>query len=717
MSALIFLEWKRLLSRPSARLILFLTIFSPAAGLFLFRPSAADTMSSVFLANPALAGGAAGGILFGLLSISELDRGKRSGTDVLVWTAVSPYTMAAVRLWALLSAALAAFVLTAALWIPAGRILAGSVFDVLDAFWAYFIFMGLALPLAILAAVSAFQFTGRADLSLALFGAFAILSLTLWSGNWQLCWLNPCVWALSDDFSNFRIFRSAAYMRLTWAAGLSGLWILSRPAVRRRKKRAAALFLLLTFFLAWTFQPFTDHSDPDQSVSSFDQIPPADGISCVRRSVRLFPDLRAGTVRGTAVYHFLNTSGKPQSAAFGINPGYRICSASAGGTAVPFSFDGRQEFNEALLEVTLPTGSETELVLEYGGFPREDRSLSAMQGSAEISEEYLYLPNADLAPRLLNVRPAGETIPAVTEITLPSHMTVIPFGPSHAEITAENEDGTLTWRYESEGTGGICYAGDYVRQDIEADGITVEFYYGRKHQDVMEEAGAAEAIQAVIRYCTEHYGPPFCLSGRTLKLIQSRTSGGGYATDGASLLDEADFTAANLKNSAKGAAPGEVMIHELVHQWWGLTQMFDSSDPADPWSAEGLTVYTTYRIVKELYGEEYADTHYTDQWIRETNDYYLNFYVRRPEYFSRLPKKKQLDITNRFSRVRQYCEMPLKIRKAEQLAGGEENMDRILRGLFSREIDPFHPFLTWETFLNACGLTEEDLNLDHDFSI
>ena len=600
--------------------------------------------------------------------------------------------------------------------------------------------MGSAIFLAVLASASAFQIGGRADLALALFGIFAGLSLTLWSENWQLCWLNPCVWALSDDFSNLRIFRSAAYMRLTWAAGLAGLWLLSCPAVRRRRRipflskipsqagtgfsvrrqvlrPAAALILFLISACAWAGQPFVDHSNPDQSISAFDQIPLEQGLTCSRRLVRLSPDTKRGTVTGTAVYQFQNTSGKPRTAAFGINPGYTIFSARVNGVPVPASVRDYQEFNEALLEVTLPGDSQMELTLEYGGFPREDQSLSTMQGSAEISEEYLYLPNADLAPRLLNVRPAGETIPAVTEITLPSHMTVIPFGPSHAEITAENEDGTLTWRYESEGTGGICYAGDYVRQDIEADGITVEFYYGRKHQDVMEEAGAAEAIQAVIRYCTEHYGPPFCLSGRTLKLIQSRTSGGGYATDGASLLDEADFTAANLKNSAKGAAPGEVMIHELVHQWWGLTQMFDSSDPADPWSAEGLTVYTTYRIVKELYGEEYADTHYTDQWIRETNDYYLNFYVRRPEYFSRLPKKKQLDITNRFSRVRQYCEMPLKIRKAEQLAGGEENMDRILRGLFSREIDPFHPFLTWETFLNACGLTEEDLNLDHDFSI
>ena len=64
---------------------------------------------------------------------------------------------------------------------------------------------GLALPLGVLAAASAYQFTRRADLSLVVFAAFCGLSLTVWAENWQLCWLNPCVWALSDDFSNFRI--------------------------------------------------------------------------------------------------------------------------------------------------------------------------------------------------------------------------------------------------------------------------------------------------------------------------------------------------------------------------------------------------------------------------------------------------------------------------------------------------------------------------------
>ena len=155
-----------------------------------------------------------------------------------------------------------------------------------------------------------------------------------------------------------------------------------------------------------------------------------------------------------------------------------------------------------------------------------------------------------------------------------------------------------------------------------------------------------------------------------------------------------------------------MFIHELVHQWWGLGNMFDTADPSSPWSAEGLTVYTTYRIAKELYGEDYAVENYVDQWRAAVDDYYLNFYVRCPEYLDALPEAERLAISNALSGMRQYSEMPLKILKAQELVGGEEAMDEILKGLFTRELDPMYPYLTYQEFLDACGLTEEDLSLD-----
>ena len=719
------LELGRLLRSRLTWLVMLLTVLGPVVGLYLYQ-SAVSTMNSLYLANPAIAGGIAGGILFGLLAILELDRACRSRVDVLVDAVVSPLTAALTRLSALLTTAVLTTTLTMLVWLPISAGLIGAVFDMVDYVLAYLLFMGLALPLGVLAAASAYQFTRRADLSLVVFAAFCGLSLTVWAENWQLCWLNPCVWALSDDFSNFRIYRSVAYMRLTWLAGLAGVWTLSylcirqygkgalgslARSIRRAYRPVIAVTLLACSGTAYAAQPMVDNSNPDQTAMTFFEIPYLDGVICTGRSAQVFPDVSAGTVRGKASYSFENSSGQEQKVALGVTPGYTISNVRANGETVHFSVGDYQEFNEVLLEVTLPAEAQIELTMEYGGFPREDQNLSDSQGSTEISGTYLQLENAALSPRLLNVLPDENYYPTEMEITLPNAMTAIPFGSSRAEVVAEHEDGTKTWRWEDIGTGGILYAGDYVREDIQAGGMTIELYYGRKHQDIMTQANAADAVRDVVEYCAAHYGTLSFGSGETLKLIQSRIAGGGYAAGGASLLDESDFTAANLNRAEKGSGDSEVMIHELVHQWWGLGNMFDIPEPDSPWSAEGLTVYTTYRIVKELYGEEYARTHYIDQWQQEVDDYYLNFYVRHPEYLEMLPEAERLRISNSLSGMRQYSEMPLKLLKAEQLVGGEDAMDQVLYDLFNREIDPMYPYLTYDEFLSACGLTEEDLNL------
>ena len=721
------LEVSRLLQSRLTWLILLLTVISPVAGLTLYKSATAETMLSMYLANPAIAGGVVSGILFGLLTIYEMDRSGRSRVDILMNAIASPMRSALIRMLALIVTSLLGLFLTMLVWLPVTFAQAGSVLDMTNYCLAYLLFMGLALPCSILVSAACYQFTQRADLSIVLFVAFAGLSLTIWSDNWQMCWLNPCVWALSDDFTNFRIFRSVAYMRLTWLAALSGVWILSWCCIRQHGKGilgsllrssrrvyrpVIAVLLIVCSGVAYAAQPIVDHSNPDETAMSFLEIPYLEGVVCTERTAEVYPDTAAGTVTGMATYRFLNSSGQAQTAAFGVTPGYTVSSVKANGEDVPFSVGEYQEFNEAMLEAEIPAAEDVELVVEYSGFPQESRNMSIMQGSAEISDEYICLENAALAPRLMNVMPDEGMYPATIEITLPKGMTVIPFCASEAELVTEHEDGTATWRYEDNGTGGILYAGDYICEEIEAGGITIEFYYGRKHRSVMESAGAVDAVRAVVDYCTEHYGPLSFGMGDTLKLIQSRVTGGGYAADGASLLDEADFTTANLEDGSKGAGSGEVMIHELVHQWWGLANMFDSTNETDPWSAEGLTVYTTYRIVKELYGEDYAKQYYVDQWQKEVDDYYLNFYVRNPEYLERLPEEKRLEVLGSLTHVRQYCEMPLKILKAEQLVGGEEAMDRILHELFNRELDPYNPYLTYQNFLDACGLGEEDLNLD-----
>ena len=98
----------------------------------LYKPTAADTMLSMYLADPALAGGVVGGILFGLLTVYELDRTERSRVGMLMDAAVSPPTMALVRLpaWPLPLS----WVWASPCWFgsPISRELIGSVFGGTD---------------------------------------------------------------------------------------------------------------------------------------------------------------------------------------------------------------------------------------------------------------------------------------------------------------------------------------------------------------------------------------------------------------------------------------------------------------------------------------------------------------------------------------------------------------------------------------------------------
>lgn len=352
MLKLLPLELKRLLQSRFTWLVIALTAFSPVLGLILYKPASATTMLSIYLANPAIAGGAAGGILFGVLTICEWDRAARHRVEVLMDAVVSPLSLALVRLSALMVCALCAFALTLLAWLPISKGLIGAVFDLSDYALAYLLFMGLALPLGILAAAAAYQFCRRADLALLLFAAFAALSLTLWADNWQLCWLNPCVWALSDDFSNVRIFRSVGYMRLTWLLALSGMWTLSwlcvrqygkgllgslRQNIRRIYRPAIVVILLACSGTAYAAQPFVDHSNLDETAMTFAELDYAEGVVCTARSAQVFPDVQAGTLSGQASYWFANTSGKEQVVAFGVTPGYEISHVQANGEDAPFT--------------------------------------------------------------------------------------------------------------------------------------------------------------------------------------------------------------------------------------------------------------------------------------------------------------------------------------------------------------------------------------------
>ena len=145
-------ELARLLRGRLTWLAAALTVLSPLAGLTVYRSASADTMQSLYVANPALAGGVLGGLLFALLTLCDCARTSRCRVEALCDAAVSPLTAALARLMALLGTAALTLALTLLTWLPWTAHTVGAVFDGGDYLLAYLILMGLALPLCILLA-------------------------------------------------------------------------------------------------------------------------------------------------------------------------------------------------------------------------------------------------------------------------------------------------------------------------------------------------------------------------------------------------------------------------------------------------------------------------------------------------------------------------------------------------------------------------------------
>ena len=127
------------------------------------------------------------------------------------------------------------------------------------------------------------------------------------------------------------------------------------------------------------------------------------------------------------------------------------------------------------------------------------------------------------------------------------------------------------------------------------------------------------------------------------------------------------------------------------------------------WSAEALTCYTTYRMMKEWKGADYAQQFYVDQWQTRYDDMMDQFYLRNPQYISRLSEEHQASIQALIFDASTYGKAPLQVKQAETLVGGEAAMDAILQTLFQQGGTEMPPYVTWQDFLDACGLTEDQL--------
>ncbi|MDP4092130.1 MAG: M1 family aminopeptidase [Bacillota bacterium] len=703
-----------------------LSLFTPLFGYSLYIPSSNVVMSGKYLANPVLAGTAIGAVLFAVLAIIEADRTYRARINALIDSISSPVKMAMARILALIGFLTLTGLVCTIIYLPYTIIKLDYIFDFATYLASFFIIMIPTWWISTILAAALYQITRRIELSGLLYAGCVYLCYSpYFQKSYFTRWINPLIVTYSDGFSNAYTFRITLYTRILWLAIAGGVFVFSLTCIRRYQRNLigsfwrgirkvyipiAAAVLVVAGALLWRGQPFVDHGplEFDYNHMNATRLSSSSNSICYNVSFRITAKPISGTVHGIAQYTISSSNGISEDS-FWLNPGYRILGLTYGSKKLDFRTLDNDVNGERQTVFTLPKAENQILTVEYEGFPALLRCFSPTGWGVEVSTEYVSLNNAYSVPCNTSFGLPGSSW---LEITLPSKLTPI-VEHKFVDKHTDNKDGTRTWKTEVQCSQYIWItACDYSVIPFTVAGINVDLVYSSKYDKNMRSYDIPNAIKSVFDYCTSHQGKIRFSDNRRMMLLQRNGSGGGNASDGWVEWDEPIFTSVNLSNPLKGANAAEVFAHEIIHEWWGGLGV-ECHGGDECWSSEGLTVYTTYRLMKEKYGELYSKQNYVDVWQSKVDAQNRGFYYRHPEYLEKLPERYQADLKIANTDTNLYCRMPLMILKAEKLVGGEEKMDKILRTIQENNSGNGYakPF-TYQDFLDACGLTKEELELE-----
>lgn len=722
-------ELNRIFHSKIVYLIMLLTIICPMAGYKIYKAAQVQTISSDFIANPSIAGAMGGGLLFALLTLLEFNRVRKYQTIALTNSIVSPLVMNVVRLLSIGIAAIVSVSIASVMYFPYTALKMGNIFDSYTYWNSFFLLMLPSILLSILAASAFYEIFYRVDISMVLFIVFMLLSFSEWSSNNNILhWIKPSVPTFSDYFSNDIVFRLMQHNRLFWFLMLSGFWLIALLCVRRYGKglfgsilhnfKKAYIPMLAIVLISSGYYAYINHP----YVSQIRTKPIGEKnakLKLLNTDLKVSFDTFKGKISGKVKYSIQNLSSSAQECKIYINDGYTIHRIIANGNDIAFKNLNNDKCNIAF---TLPNDKKVSLNIEYEGIPKIYKEFSddlILIGS-NISDKYIDLQSYELFPSI-RVAKIADNAQVIAQITMNAKLIPVVNNDQivnnrlTANATGDNvklisENGNnKTWLIHIDGNRFDLMAGDYVIKKLGSKDMPIEFYYSSKIEDNMKRMCSEKVMGDTVDYCIAHYGKLHNVSEKSpLKIVQKTAFfPGGLAFPNFSTMQETSFSDENLSDKSDGASSAEVLSHEIIHQWWGVQSVGEGGNNKN-WSAEGLTVYTTYRVMKQKYGEEYAKKNYVDKWKEIVRNQSNNFYNRHPEYLKILPEKYAANIQDDRA-VCQYAKMPLQILKATELVGGEANMDKILVKLYQNSSKVK---ITWKDFLNACDLKEEELKID-----
>ncbi len=167
-------------------------------------------------------------------------------------------------------------------------------------------------------------------------------------------------------------------------------------------------------------------------------------------------------------------------------------------------------------------------------------------------------------------------------------------------ITAEknNPDSTKTVSFHAEKVHDFAWAAspDFKVRKVKIDGVEVVFLF--LPGDLYRLPGWVKGTEATLKYCGSHFGKyPY----DKLVIADSRIGLGAGAAESPMFITMPPES--DLPFMPQGIRFDQwIIIHELAHQWWyGIVA---SNEAEEAWMDEGMTTYTTRKIMEDEYGKQ-----------------------------------------------------------------------------------------------------------------
>ena len=177
-------------------------------------------------------------------------------------------------------------------------------------------------------------------------------------------------------------------------------------------------------------------------------------------------------------------------------------------------------------------------------------------------------------------------------ITLP--LKYVMDGTGYIVAEKNNPDSTRTVVFHAEKVHDFAWAasGDFKVRKENIDGVEVVFLF--LPGDLYRLPRWVKGAEATLKYCGSHFGKyPY----NKLVIADSRIGLGAGAAESPMFITmppDLPFTSETIRLDEW------VIIHELVHQWWyGIVA---SNEAEEAWLDEGMTTYTTRKIMENEYG-------------------------------------------------------------------------------------------------------------------